>query len=366
MLTRRHFGQGLGGAAVALVFRPRDGRGAPISMRMANAAGINDAQLAFASVGRHPKLGYYQAEGLDLDIVNMSSTAQTLQAMATEHVEFANISPITLIPMAAANPSLSIVCVYAWLRQSSFAAGVKPDSPIKTIADLQGKTVGIRVAGDTAYLTIQAMLRELGIDAARDPQWIPVGTGGPAGAALYNGHVDAIAIYDAELARIELAGFPLRVLPTTPGLRQLAGSAYGTTRAALAAHRERFVGLFRAMAKSTIFTRANPELAVRIHWQLYPESKPKAKSEADALREAQRVIRSRMDKWFAGDWQPDKRMGAQALAEWQAQLRFIAQQDKTILDKVQDVSAFFTNDLIDEINRFDAAAVAQQASTLSL
>jgi NitT/TauT family transport system substrate-binding protein len=366
MLTRRRFGQSLGAAAIGLAAAPSIVRAELPLMRCGNAAGVNDAQLSFMTIGRHPKLNYYKEEGIDVDVVNMSSSSQTLQALATGAVEFATTSPPTFLPVLAKNPGLNIISTYIWLRQIHYQVAVKPDSPIKSIGDLKGKQIGIRNPGDAGYFALQAMFQELGIDPVRDAEYVSVGTGGPAGAALYGGRIEALVIWDAELARVELAGFKLRYLPNTPGLQRLFGSAYGVSRTGLKQDRQRYVGLFRGMAKSTVFAAANLELAVRMHWSLYPESKPKGKTEDEALREAIFVLKSRADKWFAGPWQEDKRMGASTLEEWQAQIRYTALQDKEVAAKVTDASALFTNDLIDEINQFDRASIERQARSMTL
>jgi NitT/TauT family transport system substrate-binding protein len=359
MLTRREFGKALGGAAVGAVAAPYVASSAVPVIRLGNAAGINDAQLSFLTVGRHPKLGFYSAEGVDVDVINMNSSSQTLQALATGSVDVTNLSIATYLPLVAKNPSLNIISAYVWLRQNQAAVGVKPDSPLQSVADLKGKKIGIRNQGDTGYITMLSEFEELGLDPQKDAEWVSVGSGGPAGAALYNGHVDALAIWDGELARVEIAGFKLRYLPNTPGVQHLFGGTYGVGRDALARDRARLSGFFRAMAKSTIVAGTNPEAAVRLHWELYPESKPKGKSEADALKEALYIIASRRAKWFAAPWQTDKRMGASSLEEWQAWSRYTKTGDK-----IKDVSVLFTNDLIAAANDFDHAAVEQQAKAL--
>jgi NitT/TauT family transport system substrate-binding protein len=343
---------------------PRSARADMKAMRFGNAAGVNDPQISFITVGNHPKLGYYRDEGIEAHVVNMSSSSQSLQALATDDVEFATLSPATYLPIIAKNPSLNIISVYTWLRQMHYSVGVKPDSPFKTIADLKGQKIGIRNQGDGGYFALQAMFQELGIDPQRDVEWISVGTGGPAGAALYNGSIDAIAIWDAELARVEIASFKLRYIPNTPLMQKMFGSSFGVSRTALKHRRAEIVGLFRGMAKSTIFAHTNPTLAIRIHWALFPESKPKGKSDAEALKDALHILEVRKDKWFAAPWQADKRMGASSLAEWQEQVRFAGLQDPTVPDKIKDVAALFTNELIDEVNNFDRSAVERQAREL--
>jgi NitT/TauT family transport system substrate-binding protein len=271
------------------------------------------------------------------------------------------MSPASYLPIVAKNPALNIVSCYVWLRQNQTLVGVKPDSPYQSIADLKGKRIGIRNQGDTGYFGTMAMLKELGLDPAKDVEWPAVGGGGPAGQALYSGQIDAIAIWDAELARVEIAGFKLRYLPNTPGARKLFGSADGVNRTLLKEHPDWLARHFRAQAKSTIFAHANPELAVRLHWQLYPESKPKGKGEEEALKDALYILKMRMDKWFAAPWQDDKRMGASTPEEWSAWIAFTGTEDR-----IKDPAALFTNELIDEINAFDRGAVLEQARTLRL
>jgi NitT/TauT family transport system substrate-binding protein len=144
-------------------------------------------------------------------------------------------------------------------------------------------------------------------------------------------------------------------------MKKLNGSMYGVRKSDLAKNRDTYVRYFRAMAKSTTFAVANPELSVRMHWEVYPETKPKGKSDADALKEALHVVNARKDKWLAAPWQSDKRLGAMDKAEWEAQVAFVG-----LADKIRDVSPFFTNDLIDEINAFDKEAVMAQAKAMTL
>jgi NitT/TauT family transport system substrate-binding protein len=361
MITRRQFSGLLGSAAVGLA-APRVARGATLpTVRLGNAAGIIDPQLIFLTMGQHPRLKFYEEEGCLLEILNMSGVGQTLQAIATGKVETSAVSPTAFLNVYAKNPDIDITYPYIWLRQPHWSVAVKPDSPVKSLVELKGKTVGIRNQGDTGYFGARAMFRELGIDPDKDVEWVAVGEGGPAGEAVYRGRVDAMAFWDGSFARIEIAGFPLRHLPNTPGMQKLFGNGYAVRRSALAGERDLYVRFFRAMAKSTVFSYANVDLAIRLHWQIYPESKPKGKTDEEAMREARKVVDSRKDKWFAAPWQADKRMGAQTLEEWKAQVAFAGLEDK-----VKDVSRVFTNDLLDDINKFDRAAIEAKARSMNI
>src|SRR5215471_21418593 len=361
MLTRRRFNILAGSARLALA-APSGARAQALPVvRLGNAAGLIDTQVIFLTMGQHPRLNYYEEEGCRMDILNMSGVGQSIQAVASSNCDTSAISPVGFLGVYAKNPNLDIIFPYCWLRQAHWSGAVKPDSPIKSLAELKGKSIGIRNQGDTGYFGARAMFKELGIDPDKDVDWVSIGEGGPAGEAIYRGRVDAMAFWDGSFARIEIAGFPLRQLPNSPGTAKLFGNCYGVRRSALAKDRDLYVRFFRAMAKGTVFSHANPELAIRLHWEIYPESKPKGKTDKEAFDEALKVVQSRMDKWFAGPTQPDKRMGAMSREEWQAQVAFAGLEGQ-----VKDVSPVFTTELIDEINRFDADAIVAKAKSMTI
>jgi NitT/TauT family transport system substrate-binding protein len=365
-VTRREFNRAVAAGAAAALFAPLAARAAPVKMRVALASGVTDAQVAFQSVGMHPALRYYQQEGIEVEIVNTGITAQPLQLLANGQVEFATIAPGTIIPAFADNPGLPVVCAYMWMPRVHNGVVVKPDSPIRSIADLKGKTIGIRSTGDSGYFFLQAVFKEMNIDPQKDVEWISVGAGGPAGQALYGDKVQAIAIWDAEFVRIELAGFKLRHLPNPSIAESLFGNAYAVNRTAFEKNKDLYAKTFRGVAKGQIFTATNPAAAIRLHWDLYPESKPKGKSEAEALGEMQRLIETRRDKWFPHASSPDQRMGSMTRAQWEASARFIGTLNPRIAKNLSDVTKLYTNDAIAVANQFDRKAIEEQARNFKI
>lgn len=160
---------------------------------------------------------------------------------------------------------------------------------------------------------------------------------------------------------MEVAGFPLRHLPNTEGMKKLFGNAYAVRKSDLPKNRDVYVRFFRAMAKATVFAYTNPDAAIKLHFEVYPESKPKGKTEAEIMAEARKINDSRREKWYPAPWQSDKRFGAMSKEEWEAQVRFAGLEDK-----IKDVTPMFTTELIDDINKFDRAEIEKMARAMTL
>lgn len=360
MLTRRDFGLGLG--ALGLVGLPAFAQGVKV-LKVANTAGVMDAQQCFITCGQHPKLNFYKSEGVDVEYVNMTSITQALQSLMTNQVNFGPMAPGILLPAMAKEPSLDLVTVYEWLPRNANVIVVKPGSPIKSAADLAGKKIGVRNQGDPGIVVTKTMLAELGVKDDKC-EYIAIGDGAPAGAAIDNDRVDAMVTFDTAAARIELVGTKLRYVPLTPKFNQVGSSWIAVPRKSLKEDRKAFVGLFRAMAKSTLFAHSNLDAAIDAHWAVYPESRAKGKTDDEARREMKFILKDRKENWMRRTDDPDQRWGASNLAEWKAHLEVAAETSKNPdLPKQVDPRKAFSNELIDEVNAFDKNAIVQMAKT---
>jgi len=370
MLDRRRFNMTLGAFSTVLGLAPSVtlAQGpSPKILKVANSAGVNDAQQAFITAGRHPKLAYYQSEGVDVEYVNMNSMTQAMQALMTDQVAFGPVSPGLFLPAVAKDPSLGLVAAYKWLPRNANVIIVKPGSSIRTATDLKGKRIGVRSQGDIGIVVTKSILLEMGLDDSTN-QYIAVGDGGPAGQALTQDRVDAIVTYDTFAARIELIGVPVRYVPLPPKYAEVGSGWICVRKKTLKEDRKSLVGLFRGMAKSTLFANSNLEQAINIHWALYPESRPKSKTEDEARKELQFILKDRKENWMRRADDADKRIGASSVAEWRSNVDTAAETSKNpkLAAEIGDVNSVFTNELIDEVNDFDKAAVIKQAKEFRL
>ena len=104
----------------------------------------------------------------------------------------------------------------------------------------------------------------------------------------------------------------------------------------------------RGVAKATVFGLTNPEAAVRIHWKVYPQTRPQGVEEPKALRDAINVFNSRFELQRV-DNRADKRFGAASLEQWE-KLKSIY-KDQKLVEGTVPAADFYSGALVDQINR---------------
>ena len=109
--------------------------------------------------------------------------------------------------MAAGNLDMYVIAQHVGEKPGSFSLywAVKDDSPIKTAADLKGKTVGISVIGGGTHAPFNMMLRKNGVDPEKDIKLVEVGFA-LSEDALRSGRVDAVNMVQPFAARAEAKG----------------------------------------------------------------------------------------------------------------------------------------------------------------
>jgi NitT/TauT family transport system substrate-binding protein len=107
-----------------------------------------------------------------------------------------------------------------------------------------------------------------------------------------------------------------------------------------------------------VFAIANPEAAVRILWDVFPQTRALGKDEATALKDDLQTLEARARNWR---YEPvdGKRWGDNVEANYQAYLTWLLAQG--VIKTRTDAKDLVTNELLDEVNKFDAEAVRAQA-----
>ena len=110
--------------------------------------------------------GYFQAEGLDVEIDQGEGSAASIPKVASGAYQagFGDINAV--IELAAKRPAEAPVAVYMLYNTPPFTIVVKQDSPIRSPKDLEGKVVG-SPANDGALKLFPAFAKLAKVDAGK-------------------------------------------------------------------------------------------------------------------------------------------------------------------------------------------------------
>lgn len=139
---------------------------------------------------------------------------------------------------------------------STAAVLVGGSSPIKTLKDLEGKTVAVNALNNIGDITIKAVLDKSGVDSSK-VKFIEIGFP-EMPAALQQGHVDAIWAEDPFQTIAKRAGARVLFKNYDDFDPKLTLANYFTTTAYYDAHRDVMARFTRAMRVSLKYAIAHP------------------------------------------------------------------------------------------------------------
>ncbi|WP_084492737.1 ABC transporter substrate-binding protein [Nocardia flavorosea] len=223
---------------------------------------------------------YWKESGFEVTPQFTQGGTQSVQLVASGKADVSVVGLSSALQVAAQSPSVKIIAITGG---NIWQMAVPEQSAIRELADLKGKTIGVQALNTGQYLYNRAALEASGVDPDSDVEWLPIGTGAQAAAALDNGEVDALASYFGPLEVVGgLTRSPLRVLPTP--LDDLDGSgAWIVNARVLEQHRDEIVEFMRGMSKTSIWAQQNPQAIIQSLWDTDPATKPRDVSDADAM-----------------------------------------------------------------------------------
>jgi NitT/TauT family transport system substrate-binding protein len=301
------------------------------------------------------KMGWFKQEGLDVEVVPLPGSTDCVKNVATREllVTLPSMEPLAI----GRAQGIRARIFYTAYETNGYGLAVAVDSPIKKAADLKGKTVGVTNMASAGVIVARAQVAAAGLNPDTDINIVVAGEGAQPAAMLRNHQVDALSQFDTQYALIDNAGVKMRYLDRT-AIERFPGNGFLALEETIKSRQKELVGLGRAYAKGTIFTLNNPEAAVRIVYEVFPQTKPTGKDEATAVRDDTRVLEARMPHWKlepAGV----TRWGESSEANYRDYAEFLLKWG--VIKQKVDAADLITNQLIGPINQLDAAKVAAEA-----
>jgi NitT/TauT family transport system substrate-binding protein len=304
------------------------------------------------------QLGYFKEEGLTVDYPTSQGGTQVVQLLSAGKgdVGLAAVPGVIL----GRQQGINVVAAYNYLRRHSTALAVLADGPIKQAKDLKGNIIGVVSMSATRTFDGHAMVKAAGLDPDKDVQWVPVGFGAQAAAALSSGKVAALALWDATYVDMENQGVKLKLF-TFPFQEDLVGYVYVTTDANMAAKRGDLIKFFRAVTKGTVFAAANPEAAACIYLTASGDIR-QATDKTKALSNATNVVKDNVKNALRSN--PNQLWGSFPPNGWATNTRYY-QELGVVKGDVPPVNSMFVGDdaFFKEINKFDSAKIEEQAKS---
>jgi NitT/TauT family transport system substrate-binding protein len=144
---------------------------------------------------------------------------------------------------------------------AEFVWGVKPDSPIKIVADLKGKKIGYTNPRSTSQ-ALAAMLLQIGGYKPEDAELVKTGGFGEGIAALDSGQVDIVPITEPLWSKYK---DKYRAVIVASDVLPPLDNVVGVTTVEMAEKRGDFIrAVIRARRKAVIFMREHPDEAAEI------------------------------------------------------------------------------------------------------
>ena len=252
--------------------------------------------------------GYFKAEGLDVDVDQGTGSAATVTRIAsgTYDAGFGDMNAI--IQLAGSKPGEQPVMVYMIYNKPPFALIAKASSPIKTLKDVIGHTMGTPAGGSAGQL-FAPVAKINGIDPAK----VTVLNMQPnlQEQMLLNGQVDFSAVFTVT-SYINLIG--MKVDPDKD-IRWLFFSDYGVdlysngimvSKKLLKEKPKAVAGLVRALNRAIIENAAAPDAAIALMMKTEPLMKAVLEKQRLLYTFKTHVVTPETDEIGVGDIKQDR------------------------------------------------------------
>jgi NitT/TauT family transport system substrate-binding protein len=299
------------------------------------------------------RAGYFKTEHLNVTTQFAGGASAAAQLVASGHGDICALGFEPIIQ--GYEKGLRLTAFFSRDPRNYNVVGVLDDSPIRTLADFKGKSLGEYSPGSPAEISTNSMLYGAGLKKG-DVAYIPIGSGAQAIAALTSGKVAGAAFPYQELATYEVVAHLKFRFFWHPILKDISNVGYAATPATIQTKGDILRRFARAQAKAAVFIRVNPRLAARY----FLDGAGLAVTPASLDNET-RVLELSQDQLPAFD-PTSKRIGDISLRNWDVFTRWFAANGLT--SALVPVSAVATDQFIPFANDFDHKALIAQAERL--
>lgn len=219
--------------------------------------------------------GYFEDEGLEVDIVELESGQAGVSAVVSGSAQFADIG-LDDLSILASEGEESLVMTYNLVNRVTLTLvmdpdvaaekGVDGDSSIEErYAALEGLTLGVTSPGAATDKYMRYYLRQAGLDPDRDANIVAIGGGGSLLAALESGQIDAYQLSPPTPYIAEAEGFGTILIDGPAGdvplFSDFAYTGFATNQQWAEDNPETAEGFMNAISQGMEYVEENPDEA---------------------------------------------------------------------------------------------------------
>jgi NitT/TauT family transport system substrate-binding protein len=182
--------------------------------------------LAYLPLTLAEQLGFFKAEGLDVQFNDFQDGSSAAQALFGGGADVCSGSFERTLQLLSKNQSVKAFVLQGRAPQVAFGVSTRSLPAYAAIADLKGKKIGVAAMDSLASVMTHLLLQRGGLNMA-DVTLIPVGSSASALAALRTGQVDALGHTDPVMTMLEQKG-DVKIIQdarTLKGTTELFGGA---------------------------------------------------------------------------------------------------------------------------------------------
>ncbi|NMM13002.1 MAG: ABC transporter substrate-binding protein [Rhodoferax sp.] len=163
------------------------------------------------------QLGYFKAEGLEVEISDFAGGSRALQAVVGGSADVVSGAFEHTINLQSKGQTFQAFVLQGRAPAISMGVSLKTIPHYKTVADLKGKRIGISAPGSSTNMVANLILSRAGLKAG-DVSFIGVGTAAGALSAFRSGQIDAMSNVDPIMTMLEQKG-EIRIIADTRTLK---------------------------------------------------------------------------------------------------------------------------------------------------
>jgi len=151
------------------------------------------------------QLGYFKAEGLNVEISDFAGAERALQALMSGSADVVSGAYEHTINMQGRNHFIQAFVLQGRAPQIAVGVSIRALPNYRTPIDLKGKKIGVSARGSSTNMVADRVLSRGGIKAG-DVSYVGVGTSAGALVALRSGQIDAMSNTDPVMTMLEQKG----------------------------------------------------------------------------------------------------------------------------------------------------------------